>query len=383
VRADEQSTDSLGELRLSLALLASTGEPSPATLWQSLAPILTDPTGNSHRAEINIEKLWNPSLPGRGQLGLVEFRAFRMQQTPERAAALAALLRAIVAMLMTSESPSELVEWGHALHDRFALPLHLEADLHLVLADLGDAGLALPPPLAAELANDPWRTWAVVALAGGTLTIRRALEFWSLLGDASHQQGTSRLVDASTQRIELALRGEGLDGFRLRAEDVELPLCAEVDAAGPVRVAGLRYRSFAPSPGLHPTLGAQMPIRLVLTHPAEPEALEITLHEWRPDSAPYDGLPPDLADSKARRAERCVRRRLGLHEVAPALDPPPEALRECSLDLRYLPILARRDRSAQPVASPRASFRGAAISPPSSPRRSSSPGCPGSSSRSS
>jgi uncharacterized protein (DUF2126 family) len=347
VRADEQSTDSFVELRLSLSLLASAGEPSPSTLWQSLAPVLADPTGNSHRAEINIEKLWNPSLPGRGQLGLVEFRAFRMQHTPERAAALAALLRTIVAMLMTRESPSELIEWGQELHDRFALPLHLEADFHLVLADLDDAGLALPPPIAAELASDPWRTWAIVELAGGRLTIRRALEFWSLLGDASHQQGPSRLVDASTQRIELALRGEGLDGFCLRAEDVELPLRAEVDEAGPVRVVGLRYRSFVPSPGLHPTLAAQMPLRLVLTHPIEPEALEITLHEWRPDKAPYDGLPRDLTDSEARRAERCVCRRLSIHEIAPALDPPPEALRSCSLDLRYLPLLARRGRSSR------------------------------------
>jgi hypothetical protein len=115
-----------------------------------------------------------------------------------------------------------------------------------------------------------------------------------------------------------------------------------VDEAGPVRVVGLRYRSFVPSPGLHPTPEAQMPIRLVLNHPAEPEALEITLHEWRPDSAPYDGLPRDLAESEARRVERCVCRRLSLHEIAPALDPPPKALRDCLLDMRYLPILAKR-----------------------------------------
>ncbi len=343
VRPDEHCADAHGELKLALALLDRHVPSDPATIWSSLAPSLTDPVGNSHRAELNIEKLWNPYQPGRGQLGLVEFRAFRMQHTPERAAALATLLRAILAMLTTGACRAELVDWGAALHDRFALPFYLEADLREVLGDLETANLGLARALRAELENDGCRPWSEIEFEGCVITIRRALEFWSLLGDASNQQGTTRLVDASSSRVELALRpakdegAEALGSWQLRAEGIDLPMRAESGAGGPVRVFGVRYRSFAPTVGMHPLLGAQVPVRLLLVNRAKAEALEIALHEWRPDGQAYDGLPADLGAAAERRAARCVRRRIALNQV-PAVRPVPlGSLSEYSLDLRYAP----------------------------------------------
>lgn len=352
VRPDEHAADAFDELRLALALIDAEPSPDPATLWLALAPSLTDPVGNSHRAEINVEKLWNPHQPARGRLGLVEFRAFRMQHTPERAAALAALLRALVAMLMTRDEDDELVDWGRALHDRFALPFYLEADLRHVFADLEAVGLALHSLVRTELEADRGDLWCSVDYGEFTLTVRRAREFWPLVGDATAQQGTSRLVDASTSRIELAVRPKSpervvdLESLEVRACGVDVPLRSESDDRGPVRVHGLRYRSFVPTHGRHPTLGPQVPVRLLLLDRQQSEALEITLHEWRPDGAAYDGLPRDVAHANARRAARCTSRRLDASDLPRARKPPRGALGTHTLDLRYMALQGDETASA-------------------------------------
>ncbi|MCP5195883.1 MAG: transglutaminase family protein [Gammaproteobacteria bacterium] len=181
-RADERTVDLFEELTLALALLGRQCNPTPELLWQTLSPFLADPAGNPHRAEINIEKLWNPYLPGRGCLGLVEFRAFRMPSTPERLTALATLLRAIAAMLIQSPKRLRLMHWGRELHDRFALPFYLRADLWEVLDELASVGLGLGQPLITELLNEE-HSWIGEATFGSCqLTIRRGLEFWPLLG---------------------------------------------------------------------------------------------------------------------------------------------------------------------------------------------------------
>ena len=311
VRPDERGNDAFDELQLGLELLARQPEPGPALLWRSLAPFLCDAVGNSHRAEINIEKLWNPFLAGRGKLGLVEFRALRMQHTPERATALACLLRALVAMLTRTPCTEPLVDWGRELHDRFALPFYLEQDLEGVLADLAGADLALDEPISTVLARDEFRFWGQVALPGCRLEVRRGLEFWPLLGDAAspEQGGSSRLVDASTARVELRLRpAEGATrdwrDWHIDVGGRVLPLRREQDGRGDAAVYGLRYRTFVPTWGLHPTLGSQTPLCLRLSHPAQDHDRLLTLHEWHPRGEAYPGLPIDKNEAARRRVQR-------------------------------------------------------------------------------
>ncbi|TNF34094.1 MAG: hypothetical protein EP329_07595, partial [Deltaproteobacteria bacterium] len=102
-RPDEGDPQRFDELCVTLDHFAAAPWPEDAEgrrawLWQSLAPLLVDGSGNSHRSEVNIEKLWNPYFPGRGQLGLVELRALRMPPTPEDLVAVAALFRAAAAL---------------------------------------------------------------------------------------------------------------------------------------------------------------------------------------------------------------------------------------------------------------------------------------------
>lgn len=349
-RADERGTSAVDELVLALDLLDREPNPTPELQWKTLAPFLCDAAGNNHRAEINIEKLWNPFLPGRGQMGLVEFRALRMQHTPERATALACLLRAVAAMLATSPYELPLIDWGRELHQRFALPFYLEQDLQAVLHALTKAGLGLEPAIEDVLRREEFRRWADVPLPGCTLEVRRALEFWPLLGDAAspEQGGTSRLVDSSTKRVELRLRpsddvepGDWRE-WEASVRGVVVPWRSEHDEFGELRVYALRYRSFAPFAGLHPSLGAQTPITLALRHPTLGHERTITLHEWKPGNEPYPGLPEDLADAASRRSERIEVREGMPAETAPADDDEvrqrqiARGLGEYCFDLRYL-----------------------------------------------
>jgi uncharacterized protein (DUF2126 family) len=347
VRADERGGDAFDELVLALALLARDAAPTPERLWQSLAPFLCDATGNSHRAEMNIEKLWNPFGAGRGKLGLVEFRALRMQHTPERATALACLLRGVVAMLAEGDDEGPLIDWGRELHQRFALPFYLEQDLDAVLGALAAAGLGLDDSIRTVLLRESFRRWGQAALPGCLLEVRRGLEFWPLLGDAAspEQGGSFRMVDASTARVELRLRPEpdggaegSWPGWQVYAEGVMLPMRHENDHQGELQVFALRYRSFVPTWGLHPALPAQAPVHLLLRHPQHEMDYRITLHEWQPDGGAYAGLPEDLAAASQRRAERVALEMVPRDADFTPRAAPEHVLGPYGLDLRHLQV---------------------------------------------
>jgi len=344
VRTDETSREHFDGLGLAIDLLEREPAPAPERIWQALAPFLTDAHGNAHRAELNIEKLWNPYLPGRGKLGLVEFRSMRMAHSPEQSAALVVLLRAIVARLGAKPYEGPLLDWGPDLHDRFSLPFYLIKDLMEVLDDLAANGLGLGDPIRRLLLDDSWRVLGRIELPpfdgiglGAELTIKRAIEFWPLVGDtASQESGASRLIDPSAARLELCLRPRGDAGcaWRVTIGDTDLPLRCERDDHGSAWVIGLRYRRFVPLVGLHATLSAQGPIRLTFSTP-NAEAVEVTIHEWRPDNEAYDGLPSDLEEAARRRSDRVTRR--SIPGPAMPLSPAPAGVvtRHC-VDLRRL-----------------------------------------------
>jgi uncharacterized protein (DUF2126 family) len=342
-RPDEGTRDAFQELEVALQQLAYEPRPSAELTWSSLAPFLADTSGNAHRSELNIEKLWNPNLPGRGCLGLVEFRAFRMPSSPERAAAIAALLRAIAAMLVRADPTPRLRDWGDALHDRYALPFFLREDLCGVFDDLAAHGLALGEGLRKELLHDRCTSRWQCVHAGCELALEAAIEFWPLVGDvASQEAGGSRLVDSSTLRVQVSLRkvgpeGPSLEDWKLQIAGYALPLRNAQDELGEVRLIGLRYRDFTPWRGLHPMIRPQGPLAFTLSHPALDEAVHATLHGWSPDGLPYSGLPSDLEVSASRRAERLVLRRIPRIDVSAAKAPPPEAVGGYTFDLRRLP----------------------------------------------
>lgn len=353
VRPDERGPDAFDELVLELELLSHIPELTPDQVWQGLASFLCDVAGNSHRAELNIEKLWNPFLKGRGQLGLIEFRALRMPQSAERATALACLLRAIVAMLSVTDYDQPLIDWGRALHDRYALPYYLEQDFQQVFERLAEAGFGLAAPIEQVLRTDKFRLMGKVELPGYVLELRRAMEFWPLLGDVTSEEqgGSSRLIDSSTTRIELRLRPAGANADQAIAQPVEwpeialfdgslpLPMRTECDRRGELKVYGLRYRRFAPAQGLHPSLGPQAPLSFLVRYPGQQVDYRISLHEWEPYGAAYPGLPEDLADAEFRRRQRVTVEKIGKEDVvdpvAASRSAPHRGVGEYCVDLRF------------------------------------------------
>lgn len=303
-RPDEGTRERWDELSVALAWLdelADRGELPPEQLWTALAPLLVDSAGNSHRAEINVEKLWNPHIAPHGtrhgRMGIIELRSVRMPDRPGMLAALAALFRSIVARLIVADYRAPLVDWHDELHDRFALPAALSRDLRIVLGDLDEHGLGVPAELRREL--DAWRQPGITCRLGdATLTVRPALEFWPLVGDvASQERAGARCVDASTQRCELSIDGAGPERVAVAGR------WAHLHAIGDgVRAVGVRRRIYQPSPGLHPGMPATDP--LVVEWAWGGRAQRIELWAWRPNGGPYDGLPRDDADALARRRGR-------------------------------------------------------------------------------
>jgi uncharacterized protein (DUF2126 family) len=303
-RPDEGTREHWDELGVTLEFLerlADRGELSPDQLWHALGPLLVDASGNGHRAEINVEKLWNPHIAAHGtrhgKMGVVELRAIRMPERPTMLAAVAALFRSLVARFVVAEYREPLVDWHDELHDRFALPVALSRDLRHVLGDLDEHGLGIPAELRAEL--DAWRHTGVACQIGdATLDVRPALEFWPLVGDvASQERATARWVDASTQRWEISITGPGPDRVVVGGRWAQLRSLGEG-----VRAIGIRRRVYQPTPGLHPGLAATDP--LVIEWGANGRTQHIELWAWRPSGGAYPGLPRDDRDALDRRSER-------------------------------------------------------------------------------
>lgn len=342
-RVDEGLRESFNELAIALEQLERIESPSAEFIWRSLSPFLVDPSGNPHRSELNIEKLWNPYLPGRGCLGLVEFRAFRMSRSPECAAAIAVLLRSIVTMLSREDKVHTLQDHGANLHGKYALPYYMQKDWQTVFADLAEAQLPLHESLQNLLLQEPVRFLGKTVFHDCYFELHQAVEFWPLVGDvASQERGGSRLMDASTTRLQITIGMEThnpsqIEGWEVWVDGYRVPMQLEQDQYGLVKVSGVRYRHFQPIVGLHPGIAARNNICFILMHPRLDEALEVTYHEWQPEGQAYPGLPKDMDEAMQRRNERFTSRVIPLDVSVLPRVPPDTAVSSYCLDLRRLP----------------------------------------------
>jgi uncharacterized protein (DUF2126 family) len=219
----------------------------------------------------------------------------------------------------------------------------MQADLQAVFKDLRETGLPLNESIKSILLQEPVRFIGKAEFHGCYIELQQALEFWPLVGDvASQEGGGSRLVDASTTRLQIALSVEThhptqLGGWELWIDGYRIPLRLEQDEQGPIKLTGLRYRNFQPIVGLHPGIASRDSITLVLAHRGLNEALEVTYSEWRPQVLPYPGLPEDMADAEQRRNERFTTKIISFEGYHQPKTPPDSAVTDYCLDLRRLP----------------------------------------------
>jgi uncharacterized protein (DUF2126 family) len=303
-RPDEARHDALYELEIALKKAFERPSEPPAP-WLSDAlfrHLLVDVSGNTHRAEICIDKLFDPRTP-HGRQGIVELRAFEMPPHVRMAVAEVALVRALVASFARTPYHAPLVRWGQVLHDRFLLPTWLWQDFEDVLAHLERAGLPLPRDAYRAFLEHRFPIVGVLAAKDVQLEIRNAIEPWHVLGEEMGATGTARYVDSSMERVEVRAVGLLPERHVVTVNGHVLPL-RPTGIAGDY-VGGVRFRAWAPPHSLHPHLGIHHPLRFdVVDTWARRSIGACGYHVWHPEGLGYGSPPLTRFEASSRRATR-------------------------------------------------------------------------------
>jgi uncharacterized protein (DUF2126 family)/transglutaminase-like putative cysteine protease len=304
-RVDEGRSEALYELEIAfaeIARLTASGAAKPWIADRALRHLLTDITGNTHRAEFCIDKLYSPDSP-RGRLGILELRGFEMPPHFQMAMVQSLLVRALVARFWDEPLRAPLIRHGLNLHGRYLLPHFIIHDIADVAADLRAHDIDFDTSWLDPFTEFRFPRIGTAVFDHVEIELRGAIEPWNTLGEESTAGGTARYVDSSVERIQVRTIGADRQRHVVTCNGYPIPMLATDNPD--VQVGGVRYRAWQPPSALHPTITVDSPLRFELVDIATGASRGgCTYHVSHPGGRAYDSPPVNAVEAESRRGRR-------------------------------------------------------------------------------
>ena len=308
-RVDEARMDALYEVEVAFSNLPASDCP-PEIVDGLFRNLLVDVTGNAHRAEFCVDKLYPPEGLGL-RLGLLELRAFEMTPHVRMGLIEMLLIRALICAFWKRPFNGALVRWGTTLHDRFMLPHFVSRDFSDVLSYLRGSDYNFEEKWFASHFEFRFPKIGSIVAEGVELELRQALEPWNVLAEETTSGQTFRTVDSSFERIQVKVSGlttesryvVACNGRRVPLHDTGL--CGSGAEPRHHTVAGIRYRARQLSDMLHPTIPVHAPLIFdIIDCWKERSVGRCVYHVGSPDGRPYTSRPVNATEAADRRRQR-------------------------------------------------------------------------------